>query len=262
MMRLYQLLVLAAVVVFGGIGVAQSERVEEPPKLAVDKKIAVPAYALNRIPKGGKSRFYGAALFGAPLNEEVRVHFYQWPQLDPPSPHPSGRRYDSDQNYRVDVFVRKQKKGAQFHLKQTVDIESSAFGSERYAFDKVELTANYLAPKNPKAPMIVLKCIVTDGFYGSFGTDIVMVFHKGWDEKSSVKAFEYYGNHFDSIYNGFGLDSRGIMQVLRYTTTSGVDARTTQYWPWNGHRFVHTETETYGADVSNPRRYPVKQAEE
>ncbi len=261
-MKFNSTIFFVSTMIFVGAIQVRAQEQNQITNLASPKEIAPPAYALNRIPKGGKSRFYGAAFFGAPLKEEVRVHFYQWPQLNPPPPHPSGRRYDSDQNYRADVFVRQRKKGAQFHLKQAVDIESSAFGSERYAFDQVELTANCLAPKNPNVPMLDLKCIVTDGFYGSFGTDILMVFDDIWNEKPYLEAFEFHGDHFDSIYTGFSLDSRGIMQVLRYTTTSGVDARTTQYWPWNGQKFVHTETEIYGADVPNPRRYRVKPAEE
>jgi hypothetical protein len=257
-MRLNRKIFFISATIFTGAVQVQAQKQNQIPNLASSRQIAPPAYALNRIPKGGKSRFYGAAFFRAPLNEEVRVHLYQWPQASPPSPPPSGRRYDSDQNYRVDVFVRKQKKGAQFHLTQAVDIESSAFGSERHIFDRVVLRANYLAPKNPKVPMFDLTCTVTDGFYGPFGTDIIMVFNDGWHKKPFIGAFEFHGDHFDSIYTGFNLDSRGIVQVLRYTTISGVDARTTQYWPWNGQKFVHTETETYGADVENPGRYPVK----
>jgi hypothetical protein len=261
-MKLNHRIFFISAAIFVSMIQAQAQEKNQIPNLASSRKIAPPAYALNRIPKGGKSRFYGAALFGAPLNQEVRIHLYQWPQDNPPPPDPTGRRFDSDQNYRVDIFVRKQKKGAQFHLTQAVDIKSSAFGSERYAFDRVGLKANYLSPKNPEMPMFDLTCTVTDGFYGSFGTDIMMVFNDGWKKKPYVEAFEFHGNHFDSIYTGLNLDSRGIVQVLRYTTISGVDARTTQYWPWNGQKFVHTETETYGADVENPGRYPVKPPDE
>ena len=257
-MKLYLPLLLVLTASFGSCVVAQTQLAPQIPNLASPKEIAPPAYALNRIPAGGKSRFYGAAFFGAPLNEEVRVHLYQWPKLNPPPDNGAGRRYESDQNYRVDIFVRKQKKSAQFHLLQSVDIDNSAFGSERYAFDNVEFMANYLAPKNPEMPMIDLRCTVTGGFYGSFGADIVVAFNKGWAEKPYVGAFYFGGDNSEWFDTSFSLDSRGAVQILPRSDRSGAEAIVTEYWTWNGEKFVHTESEVFGADVKNPGRFKVE----
>lgn len=242
-------------------GVAQVQAQNQIPNLASSKAIAPPDYALNRIPKGGKSRFYGAAFFGVPLNEEVRFHFYQWPQLNPPPDDGAGRRRDSDQNYRVDIFVRERKKGARFHLMQTVDIESSAFGSEVFMFNNVDLSANYLVPREPRIPMINLRCTVYGGFYGPFGTDLIMVFTKGWNKEPYIKALKVYGDHSEAVDPYFSLDESGITQLMLRRTISAADATTLEFWPWDGEKFTHTEDEISGSDVRHPGRYPVKQTD-
>ena len=193
----------------------------------------VPSYAYARVPKGGYSRFYGAARFGAPANQEVRIHFYYWP-ANLPSSGESEDNFQAHRNYRVDVFVRKIQRHANFHLVQSVDIPTEIFNGIEPAMDTVGFDLRWLTP-NKQTPLIHLK-IFNNGFSAPFGTDITLTFPGGWQGKAVIQGFNFHGDHSEFVHSELSVDENGIAQIARiYTTTDAPDKIT--LWTWNGQMF-------------------------
>lgn len=192
----------------------------------------VPSYAYARVPKGGYSRFYGAARLGAPANEEVRVHFYFWPKIATAvDEHERPIRH-----YRLDVFVRKLRKGSKFRLSQTVDIPNKMFDDEGSSLQTVRFGVRWLNPKTRQTPMIHLQ-IYNSGFYGPFGLDIAVVSSGGWKGKPVVQGFAFHGDHYDATSSDFTpLDENGTLKIARIYQANDTPGAI-NYWRWDGHRF-------------------------
>ncbi len=212
----------------------------------------VPSYAYARVPKGGHSRFYGSDRLGTPRNEEVRVHFYYWPEVISPSADKSEKESQSQRSYRVDVFVRKLQKKAQFHLVQSVDIPSKIFNGIEPAMETVRYGVQWLTPKKRVTPMIHLQ-IYNNGFYGPYGTDITLVFPKDWAVKPVVQGFVFHGDHYDAVRSDFSLDENGTVQIARVYQSNDVPDKAA-FWKWNGQRFSPEKTSDTTTPVSHKPR--------
>lgn len=217
-----------------------SPYIAEKGSITIEPQTSLPSFIVSRMPPQAKNRFFGAAQLPTLGREKLCVHFYEFLPKGAVIPtDPTGRQWNGVKTYIVNIYKQGDEKKPLIHLINSIKLDTRYFDHEVYAFDAIQASVMWLVPAKHQVPVIKLDCIVTEGFYGQFGEEILIVFDKGMDRQPVTQGFYWYGDHMSAEGFRFNkVDDCGFMTVtkLRSEGPEGGDVPTDLRW--NGKEFV------------------------
>ncbi len=203
---------------------------------------SIPKAVRSRMPKNGKSEFYGTFSLH-PKGDHYALHFYSLGAKKP--------------NFSLDFFRFKSAlPSARLHFLNKLNFKGKDTNYNLdptptlTEFEGVKAQIFWVNPKTKVTPVLRLNCFV-DGFYGTITNNYLMAFSSDFSGKTIVQQF---GDSWDhnvankSSYNE--LDSRGLMMV---NLTTNFNGGLSQYrkLKWNGKMFKQKISRTAPSGTSH-----------
>lgn len=198
------------------------------------------------VPRGGKSRFWGASNLKY-NGKQVWVHVYDVQKTQFLK---DDNNVDGKQESGVDLFeVSKSRQ-----LKQ---ISSSRFSYKRYGgyerggdYESVGVRTPWLDQKNKKLPIIQVAFQNPNGIYGTITQHAFVVFNHGLSKKAIVQQQFGYGSSNSSDVTrwntDFGVDKTGLLTIRYIEGTRWSEKVTTYRWKNNYFRIDKVDKKETG----------------
>ncbi len=216
---------------------ATAQEVKNPVVLEkVTYSRAIPKGLRAFVPRGGKSRFWGATKLKY-NGQKVWVHVYDVAKLR--FEKKKGPDY-ATQKSGLDLFVFSKS----HRLKR---IGSSRFGYSRFGdyesgggHESVGVQTLWLDPQTKKMPVVEVDINQPSNVYGDNGSGVLIIFPKDLQGAVAQIGVGHGASHSGGWFTGYEIDEKGLLSII----SGEFEAVGTTYtkYKWDGKQFVQTSS--------------------